>query len=322
MAFSLKRGRDQPALPSGQSDGAMTLIEHLRELRSRLFKAVAAIVVVSLACGFFYYEIVAFLTQPFETVITELAEREGLEASLTLNGVADPLTLALKVSLVSGIVLSSPIWLWQLWAFIVPGLHTNERRKSMAFAVIAGPLFMAGVALGYYVLPKGLEILLDFTPADVSNLVEVSRYLSFIMRMLLVFGVAFEIPLFVIMLNLAGVVTGKQLGESRPWIIIGTFVFAAVATPSTDPVSMLFLAGPMTGLFLISEVIARTLDRRRAGAEGDYDQYDDDETSELTLEHHDDDESASDLGGDDSDDNWAQDRDDDDDWGDPDNPSR
>ncbi|MGI8985901.1 MAG: twin-arginine translocase subunit TatC [Nocardioidaceae bacterium] len=314
MAFSLKRGRDKPALPSGQSEGAMTLIEHLRELRSRLFKAVAAIVVTAIACGFFYYEIFEFLQRPFEGVVSELAAEEGLEAELTLNGVADPLTLALKVSLVSGIVLSSPIWLWQVWAFIVPGLHANERRKSMIFAVIAGPLFMTGVALGYYVLPKGLEILLDFTPADVANLVEVGRYLSFILRMLLVFGIAFEIPLFVIMLNLAGVVSGKQLGEARPWIIIATFVFAAVATPSTDPVSMLFLALPMTGLFILSEVIARLLDRRRGvGAEGDYNAYDDDETSDLALEDHD--ETASDL---DDDDDWDDDRDDDsDDLDDP-----
>lgn len=312
MAFSLKRGRDNPALPSGGSDGAMTLIEHLRELRSRLVKAVAAIVVMSIACGFFYYEIFEFLQEPFEGVVRDLAAEEGLEAELTLNGVADPFTLALKVSLVSGIVLSSPIWLWQLWAFIVPGLHTNERRKSMIFAVIAGPLFMTGVALGYYVLPKGLEILLDFTPADVSNLVEVGRYLSFILRMLLVFGIAFEIPLFVIMLNLAGVVRGKQLAEARPWIIIATFVFAAVATPSTDPVSMLFLALPMTGLFILSEVVARLLDRRRGvGAEGDYNAYDDDETSDLATNDHDD-ETASDIDDDwdDRDDGWDNDRDD------------
>ena len=112
-------------------------------------------------------------------------------------------------------------------------------------------------------LPKGLEVLIGFTPVDLTNLVDFGEYFSFMTRMLLVFGVAFEIPLFVVLLNLAGVVSGKALGNHRPWIILGTFVFAAVATPSTDPFSMLMLALPMTVLFMVSEVIARLVDKRR-----------------------------------------------------------
>ncbi len=263
----------------------MTLMEHLRELRSRLFKAVLAIIAVSIACAFFYEEIFNALTDPFRSEVDRLAEEQGLDAQLTFTDVTGPFIIQLKISLVSGIVLASPVWLWQLWAFIVPGLHRNERRWSMLFAAIAGPLFIAGVAIGYYVLPKGLGILLGFTPGDVANLVEVNNYLNFILRMLLVFGVAFEIPVFVVLLNLAGIVTGKALGRARPWIVLGTFVFAAVATPSTDPISMLFLAAPMTVLFMISEVIARILDRRRARGEDSYDQYDDDEASDLELAH-------------------------------------
>ena len=277
----------------------MTLIEHLRELRTRLFRAVLGVVVFSVAAAFFYNEILEIITEPFETVVLDLAEREGLEAELTLTSVSGPLTLALKVSLVTGIVLSCPIWLYQLWAFILPGLHAKERRLTLLFVGIAGPLFMSGVAVGYYVLPKGLGILLDFTPADVSNLVELGGYLNFILRMLLVFGVAFEIPVFVLLLNMAGAVTGKQLGEHRPWIIIGTFVFAAVATPSTDPVSMLFLAFPMTVLFFISEVIARILDRRRGVRDADYDAFADDEASDLYLDYDPDDERPSRLSEDD-----------------------
>jgi sec-independent protein translocase protein TatC len=278
----------------------MPLVEHLRELRSRLFKAVVAVVLCSIAAAFFYNPILDFLTEPFQTVVADLARREGLEAELTMTSVSAPLTLALKVSLVTGIVISSPLWLYQLWAFILPGLHASERRWTLLFVGVAGPLFMGGVAIGFYVVPKGLSILLDFTPADVSNLVELGGYLNFILRMLLVFGVAFEIPVFVILLNLAGVVKGRQLGEVRPWIIVGTFVFSAVATPSTDPVSMLFLAVPMTILFFISEVVARLLDRRRGtGPDGDYDAYDDDEVSDLDLDHRDDDELASDLAADD-----------------------
>ena len=292
MAYSLRRGRKPaPSVP----DGTMTLIEHLRELRSRLFKAVLAVVVVSIAAAFFYAEIFEFLTEPFNSVVKRLAAEEGLNAELTITSPAGALTLALKISLVTGIVLASPVWLYQLWAFVVPGLHSKERRWTVVFVAVAGPLFMLGVAVGFYVLPKGLSILLDFTPLGVANLIQVDSYLSFILRMLLVFGVAFEIPIFVILLNLAGVLKGRQLGENRPWIIIGTFVFAAVATPSTDPVSMLFLALPMTVLFGISEVIARVLDRRRAGTESDYDAYDDDEASDLSLDDDQDDYSVEDY---------------------------
>jgi len=296
VAFSLKRGRkaDEPEPePPVSDDGTMTLVEHLRELRNRLVKSVIAIVIATIVSFFFYDQLFKFLTEPFTTVVDDLARDEGLNAQLTLTGVADAFTLQIKVCLVAGIIIASPIWLYQIWAFIVPGLHPRERRWTRVFAAIAGPLFLLGVGIGYYVLPKGLSILLDFTPADVSNLIEVSRYLSFILRMLLVFGIAFEIPLFVVLLNLAGVVTGRQLGRFRSWIILGTFIFAAVATPSTDPSSMLFLAIPMTLLFLLSEVIARAIDRRRGIH--DYEAWDDDEQSELALDRSADDDRPSGL---------------------------
>lgn len=279
MAISLRRARGSTVAP----DGTMPLLDHLRELRRRLFIAVVAVVIASVVAGFFYDQLLTLLQRPFIESVRPLALEQGIEAELTINTVSGPFTLLLKTALVAGIVASSPVWLYQLWAFIVPGLHSHERRWSMVFGAVAGPLFIVGVLIGYYVLPKGITLLISFTPYGVSNLVELSGYLSFVLRMLLVFGVAFEIPLFVILLNLAGAVTGRQLGTHRPWIIIGTFVFAAVATPSTDPVSMLFLALPMTLLFLISEVIARAVDRRRRtrDPEGAYDTWGDDETSSL-----------------------------------------
>jgi sec-independent protein translocase protein TatC len=287
VAFALRRssrtGGDPAPPPS--DDGAMTLLEHLRELRARLFKAVLAIVAGAIACAFFYDQIIGVLKEPFLNAVANLEAERELDAKLTINDAAGAFILQLKVSLVAGLVLSSPIWLWQLWAFVVPGLHRNERKWSLVFAAVAGPLFMAGILLGYYVLPKGLDILLSFTPDDVSNYIEFDKYLNFILRMLLVFGVAFEIPLFVVLLNLAGVISGKSLGRHRPWIILGTFVFAAVATPSTDPISMLFLAAPMVVLFMLSEIIARFIDRRRAGREDDYDRYDDDEISDIDVDH-------------------------------------
>ncbi|MDO9380068.1 MAG: twin-arginine translocase subunit TatC [Nocardioidaceae bacterium] len=259
-------------------------MEHLRELRNRLVKSVLAIIVFSIIAAFFYDQIYDLLTRPYETSVRALAERQGVDAQLIIDNVAGPLTLYLKTSLVVGIVASSPFWLYQLWSFIVPAMHRHERRWTMAFVAVAGPLFILGVCVGYYVLPKGIEILIGFTPDGVSNFTNIGLYLNFILRMLLVFGVAFEIPLFVLMLNFAGVVSGKKLGEVRPWIVIGTFVFAAVATPSTDPISMLFLALPMTVLFMLSEVIARFVDRRRArraADDADFASWSDDEASPI-----------------------------------------
>lgn len=270
---------------SAAHDGAMPLLEHLRELRSRLFKSLLA-VVAGAVLGWFAYEwLFDLLIRPFTDSIERLAREREINAQLALTGIADAFLLQTKIALVAGIVLASPVWLYQLWAFIVPGLHRNERKWTLVFVAVAGPLFFAGVLLGYVVLPKGLELLIGFTPGEVANLVQVDGYLSFVLRILLVFGVAFEIPLFVILLNLAGVVSGRQLGKWRSWIIFATFVFAAVATPSTDPITMLFLAVPMAGLFMLSELIARAVDRRRSqrSSEPDYASLPDDAASAVSL---------------------------------------
>ena len=260
----------------------MTLTEHLRELRTRLFIAVAAVTVGFVIGWIFYDDISRLLTDPYVHTVRKLAAEKGVKSQAVINGVATPFILQTKVALVAGIVLSSPVWLYQMWAFILPGLHRNERKWTMIFVAIAGPLFAAGVVLGYVVLPKGLKVLIGFTPDQVTNLVDLNGYLSFVIRILLVFGIAFEIPLFVVLLNLAGVVRASHLSRWRSWIIFGTFIFAAVATPSTDPITMLLLAIPMVLLFLISEGIAHIVDRRRGLAgQPDYAEYDDDEASPL-----------------------------------------
>jgi sec-independent protein translocase protein TatC len=251
-------------------DGRMALADHLRELRARLLRVAVMLVVGIVVAWFFYDELFGLIYDPYASA-QEILEGRGVDSKPVLTGVANPLLLQLKLCALATVVLGSPYWLYQIWAFVVPGLHAHERRWTRVFAAVAGPLFLLGVATGYFVLPKGIEVLIGFTPEALQNLVEFGDYFRFLTRMLLVFGIAFEIPLFVVMLSLAGVVSGKALGEFRPWIIVGTFVFAAVATPSTDPFSMLMLALPMTLLFLISEGIARLIDRRRrrlAAAEG------------------------------------------------------
>jgi sec-independent protein translocase protein TatC len=262
----------------------MPLADHLRELRARMLRVALVLVVALVVAWFFYHQLFNLILRPYNEA------RVALGASVNtkpyINGAGGPLMLQLKMCGLAALVVTSPYWLYQIWAFIVPGLHPKERRWTRTFGAVAGPLFVAGVAAGYYVLPRGLVVLIGFTPSNVQNLVEFSDYFSFLTRMMLVFGVAFEIPLFVVLLNLAGVLPARALSTYRPWIIIGVFVFAAVATPSTDPFSMLMLAIPMTVLFLISEVIARVVDRRRADAQ-QFGDLDDDQISPLDEDRED-----------------------------------
>jgi len=268
--------RANPQHPMG-ADGRMALADHLRELRARLLRVVLALVIALVAALFFYDYLFDLIYRPYQLAQEQLKGKVSTTA--VINGAGGPLLLQLKLAGVAAIVITSPYWLYQIWAFIVPGLHPHEKRWTRLFAAIAGPLFLAGVAVGYYVLPKGLTVLIGFAGDKLQSLVDFGEYFSFFTRMLLVFGVAFEIPLFVVLLNLAGVVSGRALGNHRPWIVLGTFVFAAVATPSTDPFSMLMLALPMVVLFLVSEVVARIVDKRRGRHR--FSDLDDDEVSPM-----------------------------------------
>lgn len=246
----------------------MPLMAHLRELRNRLVRAVLAVAIGTIIAWVFYDPVLEFLTQPYKDIVPLLEER-GIESNIVITGIGGAFQFQLKISLVTGLLLSSPVWIWQIWAFVLPALQRNEKRWAMLLTATGAPLFIGGAALAYIVLPKAINVLIGFVPDGVDNLVTGAEYFDFIVRMMLVFGVAAEIPLVVIMLNRLGIVSARQLATARPWTIIGIFVFAAVATPSTDPLSMLFLAVPMTVLYLISEIIARLTDRHRAKARPD-----------------------------------------------------
>ena len=241
----------------------MPLIEHLRELRTRLVRAVLAIVIGTVVAWFLYDPILEFLTHPYND-IKPLLEKRGIESDIVITGIGGAFTFQLKISLVTGVLLSSPVWLWQVWAFVLPAMHRNEKRWAVLLTATGVPLFAAGAALAYVVLPKAIDVLIGFVPDGVGNLVTGQEYFDFVIRMMLVFGVAAEIPLVVILLNRIGAVSARQLAAARPWTVIGIFVFAAVATPSTDPLTMLFLAIPMLVLYLIAEVIAKITDRRKS----------------------------------------------------------
>lgn len=262
-------------------DASMPLVEHLRELRSRLVKASLAII-AGMVVGWIYYDAVfAWLSAPFEAVVNQ-ARAEGRDITLALTGVADPFVLQLQVAAVTGLLLSSPVWLYQLWRFVTPGLRRHERRWAIGFVVVAVPLFAGGVMLAYVVLPYGLELLFGFTPQNVENIVAVDRYLSFFIRMVIVFGVGFLAPLMLVLLNFAGILTGKKLLSWWRWIIFITFIFAAVATPTGDPINMLLLAGPILALMTLAIGICLANDKRRARkGEPDYQEWDDDSASPL-----------------------------------------
>ena len=270
--------RGKPQHPIGP-DGRMALSDHLRELRARIIKATLFLVVAFIVALFFYSELLDIIARPYHQGV-EMLNGE-VDSKLTVNGITGGLMLQMKLCGVAAVIVSSPYWLYQIWAFILPGLHSQEKKWSRVFAAIAGPLFLGGVALGYYIMPKTMQVLINFTPSGAQNLVDFSTAFTFITRMVLVFGIAMEIPLFVVMLNLAGVISGRQIGRARPWIVIGTFVFAAVATPSTDPFSMLTLALPMLVLFGLSEVISRGIDRMRGRGATSTDQWADDQVSPL-----------------------------------------
>ncbi len=261
----------------------MSLGEHLRELRSRLVKSGIAVVLGMVVGWIIYPQSFRFLSAPFEGAVQQ-AQDQGREVTLALTGVTDPFVLQLQVAAITGILLAAPIWLYQLWRFVTPGLHRHEKKWGIAFVVVATPLFFSGAVLAYVVLPLGLEILLGFTPENVENIVSVDRYLSFFLRVVIVFGIGFLIPLLIVTLNFAGVLSGKRLASWWRWIVFLTFVFAAVATPTGDPINLILLAGPILILVMAAVGIALLNDRRRAkrkGVEPDYQGWHDDETSPL-----------------------------------------
>ena len=266
--------------PSGNAEAAMPLREHLGELRSRLVKSLLAISVGMAIAWVFYEEIFALIRAPFDAVV-EAAAADGRDMTLAFTGVADPFVMQLKVAGVAGILLATPVWLYQLWRFVTPGLHRNERRWALGFAVVATPMFLGGAALAYWVMPQGLEILLGFTPENIEIIISVDRYLSFFLRMMLVFGLGFMLPLLVVGLNFAGALSAQRLWSWWRWIVIGVMVFAAVATPTGDPFNLALLAGPMLILMLLAGGVCWLNDRRRSRRRRAEPEWDDDEMSPL-----------------------------------------
>ncbi|MFZ9213203.1 MAG: twin-arginine translocase subunit TatC [Candidatus Nanopelagicales bacterium] len=241
----------------------MSLQEHLRELRTRLFKASVSIVIGTVIAWVFYPQIFEILSQPVNAIV-EQAQANGRDVRLVLGGVADAFVLQIKVSVVTSMLVTAPLWIYQLWRFITPGLYRKEKFRAYLFAGVATPLFISGAVLAYIFLPIGLNILFGFTPLGVGNYVPVDRYLSFFLRMVLVFGISFLAPLFIVMLNIFDMLEAKAITSRWRLVVLIVFAFSAIATPTGDPVNMSLLAIPVLLLISIATGIAWVNDRRRA----------------------------------------------------------
>jgi sec-independent protein translocase protein TatC len=266
----------------------MSLGAHLVELRKRLTRAALAIVGGTIL-GWMIYDLTwvgnllesaipgaanaledvgtwAALREP----ILRIAEAQGSDVAINFTTITGALDIQFQVALATGIVLSSPVWLYQLFAFFVPGLTGKERRYTFGFFFTAIPLFLAGCAAGWFVLPRIVEVMANFVPPGATTLYDAKYYLDFVLKLMLAIGVAFVLPVFLVLLNFVGVLRGISILKGWRWAVLAIVVFTAIATPAADVLSMVLLAIPMTVLYFAAVGIAvwhdRIADRRAAAS--------------------------------------------------------
>ncbi|MFS0867594.1 twin-arginine translocase subunit TatC [Microbacterium sp. 179-B 1A2 NHS] len=239
----------------------MSLGDHLREFRRRLLIAAAALVVGMVAAFFFAERIIWAITEPIRIV----AERrgDGADVGLMFDTVTSGFDLQIRIAFAVGLMVSAPVWLWQIWAFLMPGLTRKEVRYTIGFVAAAVPLFFAGAYFGWLVMPHLVELMAGFTPEGAANWYQAKYYYDFVLKLLLVVGVSFVTPVFLVALNLAGVMTGREIMKGWRIAIVIATVFAGAATPAADIVSMLVLAAILTVLFFAAAGLSMLFDRRR-----------------------------------------------------------
>jgi sec-independent protein translocase protein TatC len=273
-------GRPVPSLrlrkgkPPKTPDGTMPLMEHLHELRRRLFVATLAIGIGSVV-GFIWFghgipsiglpSLSDILTAPYCAVPADRRVTFGTadECKLLATGPFSALELQLKSALIAGVVLSVPVWLYQVWAFVTPALYSKERKYAVIFVSTGGALFAAGAVLAYVVIREGLTVLLGFGGDATIAALSPDSYFSFLIAMIIIFGVSFELPLLLIMLNRIGVVQGAKLAKWRRYAFFGLTVFAGLVVPGNDPITMLALAVSLALLYELSVQVAKLHDRRK-----------------------------------------------------------
>ncbi len=280
-----RRSRVRRRRAPRDAQATMTLVAHLTELRNRIFKALLALLVAT-AVSFWWYEhgLGEFIRAPYCNLPADLRYGDtDTGCGLLITDVFGGVFIRLKVAFLAGSVLSAPFWLYQLWAFITPGLKRNEKRYGIAFVAVSTLLFAGGAVLAYISLSAGLELLLSLAGDGVVIALTAQDYIGFVLSLLVAFGVSFELPLIAIALNLVGILSYQVLAKSRRWIFFLTVVFAAFVTPTQDPFTMLLMAGPMILLFELAIQVARIVDKRRAkrDAAEHFHELSDDEASPL-----------------------------------------
>nr|WP_052428339.1 twin-arginine translocase subunit TatC [Actinopolyspora erythraea] len=281
-------GRDRAKFSRRRNpDGTMTLVDHLYELRYRFGVALLAVVIGGIF-GFWWFShqlfglpsLGDFVTEPYCSLPSDMRLSPNGECQLMQTRPFEVFMLQLKVGLSLGAVLLSPVWLYQFWAFIAPGLHARERKFARVFVGIGSLLFIAGAALAYLIAPKGLAFMSGFGGDAFFTSLTGGEYINFVLLMLLFFGISFELPLVMVMLNRAGVVSYAKLRSWWRGSVFTLFVFAAIATPGQDPLSMLVLAAALCALYGLALLICRSHDRSKARKQ-EAEQLDPDEPSDL-----------------------------------------
>lgn len=245
---------------SAPSRGRMSLGGHLRELRKRIYISALAIVLGAVLGWFFSDAILAMLREP----IYAIAASQNRVATLNYDAITSAFDLKLQIAITLGIVISSPVWLYQIWAFFIPGLTKTEKQYSLGFFLSAIPLFVAGCAAGWMVFPHIVELMTGFAPENDSTIINAKVYFDFVLKLVLVVGIAFVLPVFLVLLNFAGVISARSIIRSWRVAILLIILFTAIATPAADVLSMFLLAIPMVGLYFAAAFIAWLHDRRAA----------------------------------------------------------
>ncbi|WP_062202259.1 twin-arginine translocase subunit TatC [Demequina salsinemoris] len=238
----------------------MSLRDHLLELRKRLILAAVGLIIGTVVGWFLYTPVYEALQAP----VIDLAERDDALVTVNFGGLASALDMQFKVAIILGAIISSPWWLYQLWAFVAPGMRQVERRYTIGFMGVAVPLFFTGVAMAWLVIPQAVSILVGFTPEGAANVLDAQMYLTFAMRLILAFGLAFVFPVLMVALTWAKIVPARVWLKGWRWAVLIIALAAAIMTPTPDAVTMMLLATPMTILYFVAIGVGFARERQRA----------------------------------------------------------
>lgn len=250
-----RRGSRRAKNPNGE----MPLREHLSELRNRIVKSLLAVALGAVGGFFLYQPLMAALTEPVRA-----AADAGALAAVSFTTIASPFDMMLKVALFIGVVVSSPIWLYQAWAFVAPGLKRTEKKYAVMFLAAAVPLFLLGVALGWLVMPQAVLFFIGFTPEGFANFPDAQTYIDFLLRLFLAFGVSMLLPVVLVGLNMLGLLPAATIMKHWRITVFVIALIAALAAPGGDAITMFYLAAPLFLLFAVAILLCWLNDRRRA----------------------------------------------------------